>query len=595
MSALMKSIAFVLLVSLLSTSAHAQVFNRSAVFEGTPARAFDDREQVVGDQLFYVDRQRVLHVTDGTSEGSLALLDNIAFTTSEPGVMAALGDTLYVVRGSRVGSFGQLLDFELWQTDGTLANTQRSLNIDLPAPEFIQGLRAIGNRLFVVGASDNDNFSLVVTDGTQSGTFTLPVSNPQLETLCLLSETNFYLFAAPIDAVFPDGTVLMHFDAGQLEAVNLDDPGLELRARSIPEQVGDQCIYRTVEQPDLEVEQLVSLDADGTQINYTLPLNITPPSTSSPDTRVATTSFQDTLLVSRARGASNAIQITRFGDLLQLLPGNPELSPVVLAGDTEPLNAFTIDDIQTGSENVYIRFRSIQTDPPTIPVLTAYNGDFDPVASDQSIREYEIISLNGEDFLFDPEDQRIDRLDGGISNVLRPYDMNINRIISDPNSNNAGIYAIASDLQTSLDAVYRLNSQPMVSERLQGIWGNNAFNRTGVQINTAIGSDGQTRFLFVALLAHDLGMPLWIAGASPIVDGNTQITFDLRLTEDLEFLVPDETLEGQRTEVGSVVLTVLGCNQIRLEFNLIDAFGDHDLVFGRVIDTTYAPLCNNDS
>ncbi len=588
-------LALIIVMPALSSSAQALVFNRVDVFDARPARSFDDMEQVVGERVFYVDSQAVLHVSDGTSAGTQALLDNVARVFSSDSGMAALGDTVYVVRANMVSGVSLLSDFELWETDGTLANTRRSsLNIDLPAFEFQQSLRVAAGRLFVVGAADDDgNNNLFITDGSQAGTVSVATRSPRLSTLCAINESNFYFFDFP-NNVSPDDNVIAHFNNAQLQEVVLDDPGVRFKFLGDADQIGRHCIYTTLDVETEEFEQVVSLDENENQIYYTLPIRSPDGNAFQRDRFVLTTVFQDTLVLIRASSRSPN-GLSRRGDLFRLFPGEPELLTLdldELAGQT---NVLGVADVRTGADNIYIVFRLLGGSPPPLPVLMAFDGDFNPLQSVSTIREYEIASINGFDWLFDPEDQRVDRIAGNeIVNVLRHYDLDLDRLIFDENQSNAAIYAIGTDVQTDLEAVYRLDAQPTVSERLAGIWGNSDFNRTGVQINTALGGDGRTRFLFLALLAHSQDGPLWIAGSAPIIDGGNQISLTLRLTTDLDFLVPDETLFGQRSEVGTARLSVIDCDQINIEFDLTEPFGFHDLVFERVVDTVFAPLCNDD-
>lgn len=143
---------------------------------------------LVGGQLFFSDRSRVLWVTDGTSLGTQALL---ALCQSEcEGTEKILGHDgrfLYAAAGENGTQ-------RLWRTDGTRPGTF-ALGLPglvLPAEFGVRLLTAAaGRRFFFEGCTAGAECGLWVTDGSEAGT------RPLLDgTLTALAASNRQAFAA---------------------------------------------------------------------------------------------------------------------------------------------------------------------------------------------------------------------------------------------------------------------------------------------------------------------------------------------------------------------------------------------------------------
>ncbi len=564
------------------SSADALVFNRVSI-SGSDVLRVSTQEAMLADRLFYVDGEKVLHVTDGTSQGSRALLDNIANPNFPDSEIAVFGDKLFAIRAATVRENGELRDFEVWETDGTVANTRKALNIDLPFFQNTQAIKAVGNRLFIT-ATQRDDLTLAISDGTQAGTVVLNTGFPDLESICVVGDS-FYFSDLSSPTSSPVGRFIQ-FKDGLLEAVDLDLSNFSIIRSTPPVQFDDVCIYQVSTDINGGVRQLVAFDEAGRQTFYTLPSefgSITAPF-------ILTDLVQDKLLLSR--GYSFAGLIRRIGGLFELQVDDEDLIQLTL---DSPSAGSRITSIQAGNDGLYVFFGPPSLGSPAFNSLGIYDSDFNLLGGmNIGFDDLRVLALNGLDLLYEPHNRVIKRIeDGMLVDLLRPYDMALERIIFNRKQDNATIFAIGNDRQNNLSALYQLSPQPTVSERLVGLWGNPAFNRTGVQINTALGGDRRTRFLFLALLAHESGSPIWLSGAAPIIDGSRQISLTMRMVDGLPFLVPDENLDGQRIEIGTAELTVMGCNQIRVQFDLDEPFGAHDVVFDRLVDIAFDPLCND--
>jgi ELWxxDGT repeat protein len=102
-----------------------------------------------------------LWTSDGTAQGTRPLLED---ATPACSMQALLGDRLFLIR--RAG-FRDLLDGELWVSDGSPAGTRLVAAGVGPSNCFLAGMAALGSAVYWVGR-DGDLFR---SDGTPAGTF----------------------------------------------------------------------------------------------------------------------------------------------------------------------------------------------------------------------------------------------------------------------------------------------------------------------------------------------------------------------------------------------------------------------------------------
>lgn len=584
---------------LLNITASAQVFNRVGVITGENSAPPFSATRIIGERVFFVRRDGVLQVSDGRATGTLELADRVVPGNSSRDLMMAFNDELYFFR--RIGGPEQAEIVELWRSDGTAANTRKALQLDLPPSSLDLGLQVTPGRLLIKvrASAQSDDFSehLAVSDGTQAGTAVIPIINPDLRTLCAIDDDNFYVFASN-DEGLSNRRSIVHFRAGQVQTVHLEAPLFEF-IRGHGDNVGSKCLYEAI---DLvaDISQAISLDASGNQQLLTLPTLLHDAS----DRLLSRLRFQDRLLLFRSVSIND--QATEDTQIFEFDPATTALIPTALTLQGTELSVFILTNLRSSIDQIYATAVLGPSailppiSPPPPPLLLRFDSDFnlvgEPLAMliDGTIQDPgDIVNLDGVDYFMANSDGRVSKIiDNVLVTAIRPYDMDLLRVVSQRGVANQSVFAFAKDRQTNLTALYHFTDQPTVSERLAGIWNNDAFNRTGVQINTAVVPDGR-RFLFLALLAHADGEPVWMAGAIPIVDGNVSATIDLNLSSGLPFLVPDPGLDAERTAVGQATINVVGCDELNISFDLIAPFGFHQHDFKRLLDTTTAPLCSD--
>jgi ELWxxDGT repeat protein len=137
---------------------HAQLLQRSIIEYPTSI--------VVGDQLYFVSKDdthgRELWVSDGTVDGTHITKDiTVGRDNTRIDHMTAAGDRLYFAA-----------DSELWVSDGTEAGTHlvKDLNPDSLVESDPRALTVVGDLLYFMATTTDDDRSLCVTNGTEAGT-----------------------------------------------------------------------------------------------------------------------------------------------------------------------------------------------------------------------------------------------------------------------------------------------------------------------------------------------------------------------------------------------------------------------------------------
>ncbi len=583
---------------LLACSVSAQVFNRVDVVAGDNSAPQLSATELIGERIFLVRNDGVVQVSDGSAAGTLELTDRVEPGSSSRDLMTAFNDELYFFR--RFGDPQQGTTVELWRSDGTVTNTRKALQLDLPVSPLDLGLQVTPARLLVKvrASTSSDDFSehLAISDGTQAGTTVVPIINAVMPTLCAIDDENFYVFAQNDDSL-SNRRRIVHFRAGQVQSVELESPLFEF-VRGHGDAVGSKCLY-LVNDLDAGIRQAVSLDANGNQQLLLLPSMTSDAS----DSEISLLRFQDRLLVFRS--VSTNTPATFDTQIFEFDPAAAALIPTSLSLQDTTLSDYVLTDLRSSADLIYATAKLgpfiilPPLLPPPPPLFLRFDSDFnlfgepmemliDGVIQDPG----DIVNHNGVDYFVDDQGRVNTIIDNAFVTALRTFDMDTERLISQPGVAGASAFAFARDRQSNRMALYHFTDQPTVSERLAGIWNNLEFNRTGVQINTALIEDGR-RFLFLALLAHRDDGPVWISGAMPIEDGQVTATLDLNLFSGLPFLVPDPDLDAQRTAVGQATIEVLGCDELNISFDLIEPFGFHQHNFNRLVDRSTAPLCRD--
>lgn len=573
---------FITSLALLSVSTNAQVLNRVMTLDAMPR---NNSAVLVDERLFFIDADRNLHVTDGSPEGSQILLDNIARPPVVGDGLVALDNSVFVLREiDDDNPFSSM--FDIWSTDGTLTNTQRALDVQLSDFELLFGRPMVsGDRIFL-GGSDNQ---LIVTDGTNEGSQAFPAASANIPSICASSPNNFYFLTRSGS----QPTIIMHALNGSITPINLP-VGFTFDRSNFPIRqflIGSDCVYVIRDVQNNDRPQLVRMATDGTFEIITIPTT----STVEPPFLVIDR-FQDSLLV--ARGSlrrDNTIGVSE--SYFQVSPDTPDL---ISLADTD-FGVSRARSIQTSANSIFAFIPSPPLDPPPLPVVARFNSDLELIEgfipardSDNTFSDIQVANMNGTDIFYNRRTLLLDTFNtNGTTAQLRTSDVTLPRFIGKPENNNQAIYAFAADQTTTTVGLYRLENSPNVSERLVGIWSNPELDRQGVQINTGVSEDGQTRLLFASLLVHRDGEPVWLSGGNVIEDGRSSISLNLSIFSGLPFLIPDANAQAQQDIIGIATISVLSCDRIRVQLDLDDTFGNRDLIFDRLVDRAFTRLCND--
>jgi len=151
------------------------------------------------------------------------------------------------------------------------------------------------------------------------------------------------------------------------------------------------------------------------------------------------------------------------------------------------------------------------------------------------------------------------------------------------------LYGLDEDTFDQEFYIYNTQDIPNVSQSLQGLWGTE-LDRSGLQISVGLFNDAPLQQqLFLSLLTYLDESPIWLSGGVNFADGSNSIELPLHLNSGPGFLEAGATATS--TTVGTARLTVLGCNEIRLELDLEEPFGNSNTVWNRLNDQTFSRNC----
>ncbi len=493
--------------------------------------------------------------------------------------------------------------FELWATDGTAANTQLMVDLSEQIPDLLTISDFVAdNGLLAIKIIHTDRtFSIISTNGTAAGTTIHSFDEDRffIFSLCTFSENNFII----LDTI--NGTrSFSRFVDDQVISTEVTGSGRYIIEIIKTATLPDACIYRVTDTQDNNTEQLIKINSDGTQEIITVPLTTNPVSAR----RIASYRFQDRLIVARSNSLFTTTGTQRpAGDIFELQAGTTNLIDIGVTGFVESFSpSVRLLDIGFTADMGYLLLIStaINTSPPPKPILVRFDANYqfdETVFTDFSGRntsadfsDFALFNLADEDYLLTKSLERLTAFTNFNENRISTSHIVLNKLISASGAPNQAVYVLGTDRTLGTDNIYRVQTIPSVSLQLEGLWGNADIDAQGIQISTAVGGNGQTRFLFVSILANSEGEPIWFGGAAPFEGGQSSIELDLRLSTGLPFLTPDASLMANRELVGTALITVIGCNQIRLQLDLNQPFGSRDLVLSRTVDQSFAEICIDD-
>lgn len=531
-------------------------------------------------------------VGDSEQAGQVTLSENLLST----------GGGKFLVEDGDLAYFF-LEPFELWATDGTVANTQLRIDLSVQIPDLLSIADFVAdNGLIVLKVIHTDlTFSIIATNSTAAGTTVYPFDEDRFFTfsLCAFSDSNFII----LDTLNGFNTSFSRFTDGQVISAEIIGSGRYtfeiIKTATLP----NACIYRVTDTQDNNTEQLIKISPDGSQEIITVP-----PTANAASTRnIVNYRFQERLIVARSNSRFTTTGNQRpSGDIFELQAGTANLIDIGVSSFIDNFNqSIRLLDIGFTADMGYLLLisNSINTSPPPKPIIIRFDANYqfdETVFTDFSGRDnsanfadFALFNLVDEDYLFTKSSERLTSFTNFNENRISTSHIQIDKFISSPGASNQAVYALGTDRTLGTDNIYRVQSTPSVSLQLEGLWGNADIDAQGMQISTATGSNGQTRFLFVSILANSEGESIWLSGAVPFEGGQSNIVLDLRLSTGLPFLTPNPALMANREVVGTAVITVLGCDQIHLELRLTPPFGDRELDFFRVVDQSFAEICSD--
>ncbi len=580
----------VLLVVLFSwpTSVAALVLERITSFDRITNT---DDLIVVDERLFYVELSSrfpgivteppALMVTGG-GQGTLRLAEDLQNAFDFTHIVEA-GGLVYFLQEP----------FELWVTDGTPANTRLAINLRDTAPDisFITEFVANNDLVVLEILNSDDSRGVISTNGTFQGTVTFnPDESYRMDSLCVFNENNFIAQTTSRDSY-------SQFSNGAINTTALTGSGrFNFDAVSLAD-LSDACVYRV---NDLQadggpVEQLLQINQDGSQQLITVPDAVTQ------GRQLATRQFMDRLIVSRSDTSEFFTVRQARGEVFELRTESATLINTGIA-DLVPNGSSLLDIGFTDDTGYLLQFNNAPVSPPPPPFITRFDANYQPIAeagfpvsggSSASFADFALFDRQGEDFIFNKNAEEISAFSNFEQNRIRTSNVSINQFINQPGSANQAVFAIGTDRTVQRNDIYRFQTTPSVSMRLEGLWGSPEANSQGVQISTGIGSDRESQFLFMTILANSDNQAIWFGGSAPIPDGGSSIQVDLRLTSNLPFLGDNVSVVPNRTDVGTATITVTGCDTLDLDLQLIEPFGNRQLELLRVLDQSFSDLCTD--
>lgn len=563
-------VAALLLASLLVNPAHGLVLNRIMTFDGPTVPGFQPTV-MLGERLFLLDNNSALQVTDGTAAGTRLIFENAVRPRSGQATVVAMNDLVYAFREAQDDVF------ELWVTDGTQSGTRRAISTQITDPfaMFDLDIVAAQDRLFFPG----DNDQLVVTDGTDQGTFFIPAVNPTMRLLCAVNQDQFY-FRTTGGEGGNVTNILSQYNNGQVSQISLANLALRLSTGSPSQRLEDVCFYTVRDDNNNELTQLLRIGAEGVPELVEVPLD-----DAGLFRGLRVEQFQDRLIVSRFRNLDERDKI------YELSPNPPFLQEIIL--NTQALVSDRIGDIDYAGDSVFIHILPPPGAELIFGQIASFDDDFQPTGDAVSINGLqisEVFDFDGVSIISENRSGAFQTLNNDQLELQASLaDINLGRFLSSRDAVNEAVYFSGTDNISGTPGLYRLEDEANISERLVGLWGNANLDRQGLQLNTAVSADGQTRFLFMALLTFLGGDTFWLAGASPIVDGADSIDFSISRNTGLNFLSFGE--QAANTSVGTARITVLGCNRLRLSLSLDEPLGNHEFEFERLVDQAFARIC----
>lgn len=488
---------------------------------------------------------------------------------------------------------------ELWVTDGTLTNTRQFIDLEtlVPGARFVSNIQA-DNGLLVVNIVEPDfTISMVATNGTEEGTVVYEPDDADdfsPSTLCVINENNFIVLDSWARS-------FGQFSNGVIRKTDVLDPERYSFRFANLASFPDGCIYSIFDSQNDSTEQLLRIGVSGSQELITVPL-----ADELSDARlISTRQFQNRLIVSRATLDTTSTASRRpAGDFFELLTGSTTLLNTGIANFPGNEQAELLDIGFTADKGYLLLANtppSIFSSSPTFIMrfdvdyqFTDESFEVSGNGRDTRFNDFSLFNLNDEDYLYTESTERLTAFTNfGESGSIRTSNIDLRTVISMPGESNQAVFAVGIDRSTRSNNIYRIQESPSVSLNLEGLWGNPDIDSQGIQISTALGGDQQTRFLFVSVLANSQGEPLWLSGAAPIQTGQPDIELELRLSTGLSFLIPDASQMAQREVVGTATITVIGCNHIQLNLELIPPFGSRELELFRVVDQSFAEVCTD--
>ncbi len=545
---------------------------------------------VVDERLFYVSVTSVppgivtvppaLMVTGGNLGKNVTLAENLGSAFLFKHIVETNGLVYFLQE-----------PLELWVTDGTVLNTRRVVDLAelLPDPRFVTQFNA-DNGLLVLEVSDFDGFTTSMITVNAAGEAVVyqatgdDVTGFSLSTLCVLNENNFVIQDTSRRS-------FGQFSNGLVNNIDLTGSGRYTFNRDSVADLGNTCRYEVNDNQDSEniTEQLLQINSSGSQTLITVPAE---PSTGA---QLTTYQFQDRLIVARAES-----QLPK-GDIFELQNDTTNLINTGIVDLIEP--GFRLLDIGFTADMGYMLVISnaINTSPPPQPFMIRFDTDYHATgesfnvfgSSRTTFADFSLFNLENDDFLFIENTEKLVAFANFDQGGIRTSNVKVYKFISQSGTANQAVYAIGTDRNFGRNSIYRVQQSPSVSLRLEGLWGNPDINSQGVQISTGLGSDRETQFLFVTILANIDGESVWFGGSAPIQNGQSTIELPLRLSTNLPFLSADPSLVANRQQVGAAVITVTGCDRIELDLQLIQPYGNRQLELFRVLDQSFAELCIN--